>query len=460
MSELAKRKLGDILVERGFITEEQLQEALRSGKRLGEALMEMGALSADELNWALSELLGVPYVEFRDEMVDFDLARTMPEEVLRRHSAFPVLQVGNELTVILSDPTNRHAVIELEALTGAKVSVAIAAGETIRHLLDKAFPLDVRTPGRVPFAEIGAGGTEADASGWAQVYSLLVGALRAEATELHLEPIGQEVRVRSRVNGRLVEQARTPRSALATAISRLRATAGLRGASLPCQAYLRTRVEGQDLELDVLLLPTLYGDALTMRIWRARTEVPTLETLEVSGPARDELRHLTEGAGLVVVTGRDPRARSALLYALAQAAADGTKRVMTVERVVSFIVPDFVQVQLPADAEDGAATVLTHPGDVALVEDLGQAATCLAAIGGVEQGALVLGGLHAASGASGLARLLGLALPHGSLLGVIRGVASVERHGSRHEVEVLSMTDELRQELLTRGQGPWTSRTS
>src|SRR5262249_21927385 len=79
MSQPTKRRLGEILVERGFVTPDQLREALRSqykeGKRLGEILIEMGALTADELNWALSELLGIPYVEFRDEMVDLDLAR-------------------------------------------------------------------------------------------------------------------------------------------------------------------------------------------------------------------------------------------------------------------------------------------------------------------------------------------------------------------------------------------------
>ena len=102
-----KRRLGEILVERGFVSPDQLREALRvqyqEGKRLGEILVEMGALSMDELNWALSELLSIPYVEFREEMVDLDLARTLPEDLLRRHEAFPVLRVGDELTVIITD---------------------------------------------------------------------------------------------------------------------------------------------------------------------------------------------------------------------------------------------------------------------------------------------------------------------------------------------------------------------
>ena len=456
MSELAKKRLGEILVERGFISEDQLREALGSGKRVGEALLEKGALTADELNWALSELLGVPYVEFRDEMVDFDLARSMPEEVLRRHNAFPVLRVGDELTLIMSDPTNRHAVIELEALTGAKVTVAIAARETISHLLDKAFPPEVGGPGRI-FADVDA--AEADASGLTQMYSLLAAAVEEGATELHLEPLGPEARVHARVGGKLVERARVPRSVAAAAIARLRAMAGLRGATLPRQASVRTRVESRDVELEVVLYPTLYGEAVTLRIWRSFGEAPTLESLELEGPGRDGLTGLLRCPGLVVVTGLDPRARAALLYALARAGADQTKRVLTVERVVSFIVPEFVQVQLGADAEDGAATVLAVPGDVAVVEDVGRGPTCLAAIGGVEQGALVLGGVSATSNAAALARLMDLGVPCRSLLGATRGLIHVRRHGSRHQVEVLSMTEELRGELLS-GRGTWTSRIS
>jgi type IV pilus assembly protein PilB len=456
MSELAKKRLGEILVERGFISDEQLREALRSGKRLGEALLEMGALSADELNWALSELLGVPYVEFRDEMVDFDLARTLPEEVLRRHNAFPVLRVGDELTVIMSDPTNRHAVVELEALTGAKVTVAIAARETIRHLLDKAFPPEVGGIGRL-FGETDA--AEAVQAGLTEVYDLFASAVREGATELHLDPRGADTRVTVRVAGRLAERAQLSRSVAAAVIARLRATAGLRGATLPRHASVRTRVGAQDVELGVLLFPTIHGEAVTLRIWRSLDEPPTLASLGLPGPGQEALAALTRGAGLVVVVGLDPRARGALLYALARAAADPARRVVTIERVASFIVPEFVQVQLPADAEDGAATVLSSPGDVTVVEDLGQVSTCLAALGATEQGALVLGGVPAPSGALALGRLLDLAVPPRALAAAVRAFVHVRRQESRHEVEVLAMSEELRQGLLS-GRGTWTSQTS
>jgi type IV pilus assembly protein PilB len=469
VSETSKRRLGEILVERGFVSADQLREALRvqyqEGKRLGEILVEMGALTADELNWALSELLGIPYVEFREEMVDIDLARAMPEELLRRHQAFPVLRVGDELTVVLADPTNQHAVVELEALSGARVATAIASRETIQHLLDKAFPPSAARPTApaVRYAEVGpsAGPPESDPTGVAQVYALLLGALREEATEIHVEPMSSDVRVRNRVDGRLVERARLPRNLLGPIVARFRILAGLRGEAGPRQSHVRTRLEQQEVELELLFFPTIYGDAVTVKVAQRGMGPPTLEAFDLDGAGREALLRLVGGAGLVFVTGWDARARAALLYALAQVAAAPTKKVVTLERSVSYVVPDFVQVEVPGDFAENAAIIVGHPADVVVVEDLANTATCLAAIGSAEQGGLVLGGLGVGTNATGLAHLLALDLPRLPLLSATAGLANVHRQGARHRVGVLAMDEELRHELLTR-QGPpgWMSRIS
>jgi type IV pilus assembly protein PilB len=466
MTDPGKRRLGEILVERGFVSTEQLREALRSqyqeGKRLGEILVEMGALTPDELNWALSELLGIPYVEFREEMVDLDLARSLPEQVLRRHAAFPVLRVGDELTVILSDPTNQQAVVELEAVTGARVSVAIASRETILHFLDRAFPPTPSRPGTIRYAEVPPQvAAESDPTGVAQVYALLLGALREEATEIHVEPQPDEVRVRNRLDGRLVERARLPRNLLGSLISRFRILAGLRGETGPHQSHVRTRLEQQEVELELLFYPTIYGDAVTVKIAQRGKGPPTLDAFDVEPAARETLVRLATGPGLILVTGWEPRGRAALLYALAQAAAGPAKKTMTLERAVGFVVPDFVQVEVPGDFAESAATILAHPADVVVVEDVSATSTCLAAIGSAEQGVLVLGGLGFGTNATGLAHLFSLDLPRVPLLSATSGLANVHRKGSRYRVGVLPMDEELRHELLTR-QGPhgWMSRIS
>ena len=102
------RRFGDVLLEWGLVSPAHLQEALavqgRTGRRLGEILLKMGAITEEQLNWALSERLNVPLVDLEDDVVDFALIRSMPEELLRRLEAAPILRVGDEMTVIVADP--------------------------------------------------------------------------------------------------------------------------------------------------------------------------------------------------------------------------------------------------------------------------------------------------------------------------------------------------------------------
>ena len=110
-----RQRLGDVLLQRELVTRQQLDEALAhqrvGGRRLGEVLLSMGVLTQEQLCWALSESLHIPFVELSDDVIDLDVTRSLPEAVLRRHEAVPVLRVSNEMTVLLADPTNRQATI-------------------------------------------------------------------------------------------------------------------------------------------------------------------------------------------------------------------------------------------------------------------------------------------------------------------------------------------------------------
>ncbi len=268
-----ERRLGALLVEREVISAEQLEEARQlqreEGMWLGQALLEIVAVTPDQLNRARSELLGLPHVEFRENAVDLDLARAIPEEVLRRHHAFPVRRADGQLTVVIADPMNRQAVVELEALTGAEVKTAIAWRHTITRLLDKAFPPTGAAqergrrerPGPIDIP------LEADAAGVAQVYALLLAARRGGASEIQVEPTAEEVRVRTRIAGRLVERARWPRAHLGPVVARFRILAGLPEESPPLHAYVRTRLEDEPVELELSILSTLHGEAVTVKLW-------------------------------------------------------------------------------------------------------------------------------------------------------------------------------------------------
>jgi type IV pilus assembly protein PilB len=465
----APQRLGDVLVQRGLITQEQLDEALSrqrmGGRRLGELLLSMGAITQEQLSWALSEALHIPFVELSDEVIDLEVARALPESLLRRHEAVPVLRVGDELTVLLADPTNRQAAIELEALTGSRVTVALAARDAVLHFIDRAFPASPVLPGQYAGNGSNGHGAAVDLTGVSQAFALLLDAARSRASELYLDPAPNGVLVRVRIDGRVLDRAWFDRELLAPITFRLRLLAGLRGDGGPREARVRTRLDGREMELAFYFLPTLSGEAIAVRFRPVSAEPPTLDTLGVPGFVRRRLEELTgpEGdadgpGGLVIVAGPDVRARAAALYALARSAATTGRRVMTVERQVSYVVPGFLQVELGPSFEREAAAALAQPADVIAVEDVAAPALGVAALAGAEHGALVLAGVTLGSARSALAYLAALDL-RGPLLAMTRGVVDVQRSGDALTIDVVTFTPALRRDLVER-KDPWTSPTS
>ncbi|HZS34828.1 MAG TPA: ATPase, T2SS/T4P/T4SS family [Methylomirabilota bacterium] len=461
----AQERLGDLLVERGLITREQLDEALmrqqRGGARLGEILVGMGAITQEQLTWALSEALHIPFVELSEEVVDLDVARSIPEEVLRRLEAVPILRVGNEITVLLADPTDRRAAIELEALSGARVIPALTTREAVLHFLDRAFPRPGRSVIEVALEANGRGGTAEDLSGVSQAFALLLDAVREGASELYLEPRSDGVTVRTRIGDQLLDRTRLSRDLLVPLTYRLRVLAGLRSEPGPRLARVRTRLGGRDVALELLFFPTLDGEAVTVRVHQGG-RAPTVDELRPTAAARAALGALVDrsgaadtAGGIVLVAGPDARARAEALYALALLGDDPKRRTLTVERSAFFVVPGFLQIELSGEFPGGAATVLGQHADVVVVEDLRPPPVAVAALAQAERGALVLGGIGFASLRSALAHLATAEL-RGPLLALTRGVVEARHREPGGALEALPLTPALRRELLER-RDPWTS---
>jgi type II secretory ATPase GspE/PulE/Tfp pilus assembly ATPase PilB-like protein len=297
------------------------------------------------------------------------------------------------------------------------------------------------------------------------VFALLLGAVRDGASELHLEPAASGVLVRVRVDGRLLDRAWFDKDLLAPITFRLRLLAGLRSEPAPRLSRIRTRLDGRDTELEFSFLPTLSGEAISVRFQFVDGEAPTLDGLNAPELVRRRLVEWIGGAaspddpgGLVAVAGPDGRARTKVLYALARAAAAPGRRVLTLERHVAFPVPGFLQVALPADFGADAPMVLGQPADVIAVEDITAPALLAPALAAAEQGALVLAGLALGSARSALAHLAGVDL-RGPLLALTRGVIGVKRRADGLAFEAVTLTPALRRDLIER-KDPWTSPSS
>jgi type IV pilus assembly protein PilB len=464
MTRALRARLGEVLIAHDLITMEVLLEALhrQQGEKrpIGQILIEMGALTQDQLYWALSEQLGIPYVELSDEMVDLEAARAFPEDLLRRHQALPILKIRDELTVALADPTNEQAVTDLLGLTRANITVAIASSETIGRLLDQAFPPKER-PERARYRELHppdyepSGLLPREASGVALAYSILLSAVREKATEIHVEPHEAEVRVRYRVAGRLEERAQFPVEVGASITLRLRVLAGIREKAKWQKSRIRTRIEDQELELEILLLPTRCGDTIRIFLWRRDLAPPDVAGLGLSAQAKKVLDKLIQkGSGCFFVTSEDPAARVGGLYALALAAGSKDKQVFVLERAAAFEVASMVQVETPDGFDEAVIEVLSHPPEVALVEDVTAGPVSRAALTAAGQGALIVGGLPYASVSGAWQHLLALDLPRTLLAESVRAILAVRREGEAWVTELFTARESIRRRLL-RDSDPW-----
>jgi len=392
--EMAKRpkrktrpsRLGDLLVSHGLITRDQRREALQRQKqterRLGEILVEQGTLTRDELNWALGNLLGVPYVELEASMVDPELTRSVPADLLRRYQAVPMIQVGNELTLAMADPTDSQAIADIGAVTGTDVKVAMADPEAVADTLAELAP--EKPQAAEPRIEIRRSAKKrsptpeqllADPSGALLLQHHLRQAHKQGADEILFQPSADAFRVRYRVHGSLADCGTYPTSFLPNVVTRLKLTAGLdlEGDILFQEGQVALDLEGRALELFASVYATVHGPGARIQLRAKRAEPWPLSKLGYEKSAQASLRRAAAApAGLVAVCGPRRSGCSTTLYALLRQAASESRRTVTIESATSYRYADATQIEVGPGPDYHAVVgrIAEQAPDVVLAEGL------------------------------------------------------------------------------------------
>ena len=419
------QQLGEILIAEGVLTEQQLMEAIDEqrarGQTLGRTLVERGVISEPQLVRALSQQVGMEFVELGNYPVDRAAVSMVPEAMCRRHTALPIGLSDGTIKVAMSNPANVMALDDIQAVTRMHVVPVVATHDDVLAAIDRYCRSDAELedlqgeigddPGELDLASMGSV-IEDDAPIVRFVNLIISQAIQDRASDIHIEPAENHVRIRYRIDGVLHEMQRAPKATQNGMISRIKIVSDIDIAERrkPQDGRLSVTHQGRKVDLRVATLPTVWGEKVVMRILDNATATMELEDLGLSD-ANSKLfeQSYSKPYGMILVTGPTGSGKSTTLYATLNQIARPEINVITVEDPVEYRIPGInqVQVNVKAGMTFAAAlrSILRADPDVVLLGEIRDGETAQIAIEAALTGHLVLSTLHTNDAPSAITRL-------------------------------------------------------
>jgi type IV pilus assembly protein PilB len=441
-----RRFLGEILVAKHLLTREKLDDALLkqrvSGKRLGTLLVELGALDERDLAEALGEHFGVAVIDLRRRAPDPDAVQRVAETAARSLRALPLDVVEGVLQVAVADPSDKLQ-DELRAATGMEVALVVASATDIRRATDRAYRALADIGQQVDAFEAtastrrgksvfgGAASVDEKAPVVQVVTMILAQAQRDRASDVHIEPMDDLVRVRFRIDGVLHDVVTLPATMGGAVTSRLKVLAGMniverRRAQ---DGQFTANVEGRDIDVRVASTGTVAGEKVVLRLLDKSVSSFRLSELGMTAETYQVYSSMVRSPfGMVICAGPTGSGKTTSLYAT-MAELNGTERnIMTIEDPVEYVVPSINQIQINAQAgidfAGGLRAILRQDPDIILVGEIRDGETARIAAQAALTGHFVLSSLHATDSTAALLRFLDLDIEPYVVASAVAGVLS------------------------------------
>jgi type IV pilus assembly protein PilB len=446
-----RTQLGQLLLARGIVTQEQIDQALaeqsQKGHRklLGELLIELGHCTENQIAAALAEGYGVPYAQISPKLCDPKAIEILPREFLEAHMVLPLFKVHDTLTVALSEPTNVFLIDEIERLSGCRVQVVCSTTKDIKATLQTYLPaanvfvIDdiIDDEGLEDFTLIE--NITQDISNLEEVAGqspvvklvnyLLYNAVRENASDIHVEPEDKKLRVRYRVDGRLYEKMRPPHQMHPAIVSRIKIMAELDIAQrrLPQDGGIHVLVEGRPIDLRVSVMPGSFGEKVVIRVIDPQRVLYNLESLGFTYDNLLRFRQVIQVPnGIVLVTGPTGSGKNTTLYAALSELNNEEVNICTVEDPVECNIAGVNQFQINSSVGFEFATalrsLLRQDPDIILVGEIRDQATANIAVQAALTGHLVLSTLHTNDAPGAVTRLIDLGVAPYLLSASLKGV--------------------------------------
>ena len=420
------KQLGDILLEGGHLTPDQLATAVdeqrRLGRSLGRVLVDMGMLSEGQLVAALATQIGLRFVDLSDYAVDGSAVSRVPAPVCRRHTALPIGYEDGKLVVAMADPANVFAVDDIRSMTGLEVKSVVATKADVLAAIDRYHRGDDEMDELSSAIDVGKEDDDdlsqvkeivEDAPIVKFVNLLITQAIQDRASDIHIEPAEKDLRVRFRIDGVLHEVMRSPKSITSGVTSRLKIMADINIAErrIPQDGRLSVNANGKKIDLRVATLPTVWGEKIVMRILDNSTAMLKLSDLGFGEENYDVYsKSFVKPYGMILVTGPTGSGKSTTLYATLNMLNKPSVNVITVEDPVEYRLAGINQVQTNVRAgltfASALRSILRSDPDIVLIGEIRDHETAQIAIEAALTGHLVLSTLHTNDAPSAITRLV------------------------------------------------------
>ena len=427
-------RLGERLLAKRVITEAQLRHALQiqpqSARPLGRVLVELGVLDEDRLTAVLGEHLDVPVVNLGRQEVDAEAARLVPEEFARRHVVLPISRENGDLGVAMADPANLHLINDLRLITGLGIVPHIAGRSDILANLSRIHSMGPRiheaarsleesrprlANGRPTIFELS--NITASSPAIDIVNMMITQGLRDRASDIHIEPQKEYLRIRFRIDGVLQDVAHLPTATGAALSSRIKIMADMniverRRAQ---DGQISLNVDGRELDIRVATIETIWGEKLVMRLLDRGRSLITLEQLGFSRSAYERFQTMLHSPyGMIIVSGPTGSGKTTTLYASIHQLDQQVRNIMTIEDPVEYTFDNINQSQINKLADisfaNGLRAILRQDPDIILVGEIRDRETAEIAVQSALTGHLVLSSLHATDAVGALLRFIDMGI--------------------------------------------------
>ncbi|WP_129597730.1 GspE/PulE family protein [Anaerophilus nitritogenes] len=443
---LFKKRLGNLLVQENFITQDQLNEVLKlqhsSEKKFGEILIDKGFVTEEQIIEVLEFQLGIPHVDIEKYVIEPKVPLLISEDLARRHLLIPIKRENNTLIVAMADPLNIFAIDDVKIATNLEINSVIATKDSILNAIDYYYGKesaekavkDFKNQYRIENV------TQMDESISNEINnapvvrlmnSIIRQGVKSKASDIHIEPFEHKVRVRFRIDGNLQEIMSTEKATHSAIITRIKIMGKMNIAErrVPQDGRVETNIDGKEIDLRISTLPTVYGEKIVIRLLDRSNFLLSKSQLGFSKKNLDSFDSIIKSpSGMILMTGPTGSGKTTTMYTILRELNELQKNIITVEDPIEYRLHGINQVQVNTKADltfaSALRSILRQDPDIIMIGEIRDAETAHIAVRAAITGHLVLSTMHTNNSSATIARLVDMGVEPYLVSSALTGVIS------------------------------------